>query len=525
MNSPAQPMSIDKRWAWWIPLTLVLCVIAGWAVPGAGYLVPSLLALGIVGLVGAILLFALFGIEAGILVGAVVTAFLLMQRFDEGLAIPVGRFAIRGFYIIATLQLAGLFLMVATRNVLDTVSGREGRTFAARFMGLWMAFVIAGTFTIILNSVFNIHVPVRRLTGELLAWYAIIMPMLFLPLAMAGKISRGQIFLALHALVALGGLAGLILAAFGILPGQVLAMLGWSGTIQGTADLVRGRLPMGHPNHVAAVMNMLLPIAIVYGFLGKHLMLRLFHLACALLMLCGVLFALSRGALLNLAIVAGLSLAYVFLTRENRRWYTPFLMAGAMGVCLVIPAVLFQTFDFSRFWSRGYYEDASVERRAESMRTAFEVWKDHPIRGVSPNAVYPRLELRPQWEPAFGDSISPVIFYKKEFASAETPHNLFLIVPAEVGLIGAALFFGILAYMALVLWRARRLPGVSVGDRRMIAAFLISLAGAMLSGLFESILFVGMRVNVVFWVLFGLALVFTFQAVERRATPDEAPPV
>ncbi len=520
MSELARQQPNDKSWLLWTCFTLLACGVAGFVVPEFSYYVPMLLAVGVFGFIASILLFASFGLEAGFLVGAVLSGFFLMQRFDEGLAIPLGRHVFRGFYILATLQLFGLFLVVAARNLTEHSEGKEGRLFAARFTGLWFAFLFAGTFTIILNTVFNLHVPMRYLSGELLAWYAIVMPMLFLPLALSGSISRGRVFLALHMLVGLGGLAGLILSAFGILPSQLLGMLGWAGTIQGTSDLIRGRLPLGHPNHVAAVMNMLLPIAIVYGLLGKHLVWRVFHLACAMLMLCGVLFALSRGALLNLAIVLALSLAYVFLTRENRRWYTPFLLVGAASALLIVPTVLFQTYDFSRFWSRGYYEDASVERRAESMRTAVAVWGDHPIRGVSPNAVYPRLELRPGWQPRFGDSISPVVYYKGQ-PSAETPHNLFLIVPAETGLIGAVLFFGILAYMGFVLLRARRLSGVSVGDRRMIAAFAISMVGMLLSGLFESILFVGMRLNVIFWVLMGLAFVSTFQAVERREAPNQ----
>jgi O-antigen ligase len=508
----------------WVGLLLLACAITGTLVPAAGYFVPMLLVLGVVGFLGAIGLFSVFGIEGGLLVAATIMSFLLMQRFDEGLAVPLGEFEFRGFYTVTSLLFAALFLIVAARNLTDTMAGQDGRAFAARFMGLWTAFAFSGTFTILVNQVFDEYVPERSLLGELLAWYAILMPMLFLPLALGSRISHRRALWCLHAMVGLGGLAGLVLSAFGILPGQILGALGWQGTIQGTTDLVRGRLPLGHPNHVAAVMNMLLPIALVYGFLGRGWMWRLLHLGCAFFMLCGVLFALSRGALLNMAVVIVVTLAYVFLTRENRRWYTPFLMAGALMVSLVVPLILFQTYDFSRFWSRGYYEDASVERRAESMSTALAVWMDYPIRGASPNAVYPRLELHgSDWEPDFGDSISPVVYYRG-LPTAETPHNLFLIVPAEFGLVGAVIFFGMFAYMAWVLLRARRLPGIDRMDRQLIAAFVFSLGGLLLSGMFEAILFAGMRVNVIFWVLFGVAFVYTFQAVANRKPDSGATP-
>lgn len=510
--------------AWTVGL-LLACILAGLVVPGIGYFVPMLLGLAVFAFAGAIGMFAVFGVEGGLLVSAATMAFLLMQRFDEGLAIPLGVFEFRGFYLVTTMICIVLFFVGAARNISDTVAGNDGRAFAARFMGLWTAFAFSGTFTILVNQVFDEYVPERNLLGELLAWYAILMPMLFLPLALGARISHARTLLCLHALVGLGGMAGLVLSAFGILPGQVLGALGWQGTIQGTTDLVRGRLPLGHPNHVAATMNMLLPIALVYGFLGRGWLWRLFHLGCAMFMLCGVLFALSRGALLNMALLIAITLAYIFLTRENRRWYTPFLMGAALLVSVTIPLILFQTYDFSRFWSRGYYEDASVERRTESMETAIAVWKDFPIRGVSPDAVYPRLELRgDDWEPEFGDSISPVVYYRG-MPTAETPHNLFLIVPAEFGLVGAVIFFSMFTYMAWVLLRARRLPGIDPMDRQMIAAFLFSLIGLLLSGVFEAILFAGMRVNVIFWVLFGIAFVYTFQAVANRdsATSQSTP--
>jgi O-antigen ligase len=499
----------------WMGVILLSCVAAGWLIPEVGYFLPMLLALAVFGFFGAAILFTIFGMEGGLLVGAAVTAFFLMQRFDENLAIPLGEFQFRGMYLAATLQVGMLFLVVTMRKFSDTTAGREGGVFASRFMGLWAAFFFSCAFTVIVNNLLGYHLQHRNIIGEALATYAILLPMVFVPLALSGSISHRRTILCLHALVGLGGLAGFILSAFGILPGQLLGALGWQGTIQGTTDLVRGRLPLGHPNHVAAVINMLLPIAVVYGFLGKGWHWRVFHLGCALFMLCGVLFALSRGALLNLAIVLCITLAYVFLTRDNRRWYTPFLLAAALCVAITVPLILFQTYDFSRFWSRGYYEDTSVERRADSMRTALAVWWDHPFRGVSPDAVYPRLELRHDFEPEFSDSISP-IFYYKGMPTAETPHNLFLIVPAELGFFGAALFFGLLGYMGAVFLRARRLPGMEKMDRQLITAFAISLGATLLSGMFEAILFAGMRTNVIFWVLMAVAFVYTFQAIERR---------
>ena len=74
----------------WMGVILLSCVAAGWLIPEVGYFLPMLLALVVFGFFGAAILFTIFGMEGGLLVGAAVTAFFLMQRFDENLAIPLG---------------------------------------------------------------------------------------------------------------------------------------------------------------------------------------------------------------------------------------------------------------------------------------------------------------------------------------------------------------------------------------------------------------------------------------------------
>lgn len=514
MTQPAPRTASVRADATTIFMVVAVSLLAGSSITLAGYFLPLVLGMAVFGGIAACCTFLVFGAEGGLLAMGALSAMFLMQRFDEQFAIPLGMFEFRGVYIISTLLLCAFVLLILGRRLAGERAQWDASIFAGRWMALWAGFVLSGLVTIAINNAFDRIPTPRYATGELLGLFALVSPMLFLPLALSGAMSERRALWGIHLLVGLGGMAGLILSMFGILPGKVLDLLGWQSTITGTLDLVRGRLPLGHPNHVAAVINMLLPIAIVYGFLGREWRWRLLHLGCAFFMFLGVLFALSRGALLNLTLIAGVTAAYVFLSREYRRWYTPFVAAIAFGMAILVALVLFQKYDFSRLWSQGYYEEASVERRVDSMRTAVQVWKDHPLVGASPNSLYQRLELRHDYEPEFGDRISP-IFYYRGMPTAETPHNLFLIAPAEFGTIGAAFFFGTLFYMGLTLLRARRYPGMERWYRHLITAFILSMLGLLLSGVFEAILFAGMRVNVLFWVLNAFMFTFTFHAVAR----------
>ncbi|MBI1317448.1 MAG: hypothetical protein GC168_00680 [Candidatus Hydrogenedens sp.] len=495
-------------------LVIAACAAAGLFITVTGDALPMLLAGAVATFFVSIVCVTLFGMQGALLFLPLGAAFFLMQRFDEGLAIDLGGFSFRGFYTVIGLLFA-VFALVSIPIRTDTPTKLIDReNLKGAFFICFTGFLAAALLGFALNQMMDGELPDRKPLAELVAMYAIFLPMLYLPLALRADPGPTRTELLLHVCVGLGGLSGLILSAFGILPGQVLGMLGWSGAIGGTADLVRGRLPLGHPNHVAAVLNMLLPPAVVYGLLGRNALLRAFNLGCAGLMLCGVLFALSRGALLNLGIALAATLLYVVFARENRRWYTlPLVLLASLAVAGAAFS-LFASFDFSRYWSKRYYEEKSVERRMDSMQTAVNVFLDYPVLGVTPDAVYPRVDLRPGWEPRFADSISPVIYYKGH-PSAETPHNLYLIVPAEFGLVGAVCFFGLIGAMAYTLLRVRGRPGIEMHDRRMLTAYLIGLGAFMLSGMFEAVLMAGMRLNVIFWVFYGLVFVFAFHAVRR----------
>src|SRR5690606_38047028 len=118
--------------------------------------------------------------------------------------------------------------------------------------------------------------------------------------------------------------------------------------------------------------------------------------------------------------------------------------------------------------------------------------------------LYPRLELRPGWEPLMQDRTSPIFIYK-ERTTAETPHNFYLMLLAEFGLAGALLFLWLLVRAVKPLLRARALDHVELADKRALTAVLIGVVAFLLMGMFEAVLLTGLRANIVFWVYLGLA--------------------
>ncbi|HEX72509.1 MAG TPA: O-antigen ligase domain-containing protein, partial [Candidatus Hydrogenedentes bacterium] len=281
----------------------------------------------------------------------------------------------------------------------------------------------------------------------------------------------------------------------------VLDLIGWTQAIGGTLDLVRGRLPLGHPNSVAAVILLLMPPAVVFGLGCDKGFWRLFHLACAALMFLGVLFALSRSAMLCLVMILAPTMLY--LIWRARGWRRLVLGGLSFVFCAALVAIalyLFSQYDFSRYWSRGYHEDASVTRRTDSLYTALAIWGDYPVFGISPDAFYMRFDIRKDWDMPSRDEISGLLFYKSR-VSAETPHNLLLMALSEFGLLGGSLFLLLLFFLLRLVWRARKQPFISDYDRLALSGLLFGFCGFLLMQIFGAELLAALRASIVFWVM------------------------
>jgi hypothetical protein len=106
----------------------------------------------------------------------------------------------------------------------------------------------------------------------------------------------------------------------------------------------------------------------------------------ALAMFTGILFPLSRSALMVTSGMLVLAAIYLLATRQDARSGDIFLVIAFMVVLAGATAYLFSKYDFSRFWSTGYFEKATLQGRRDSMNTALVAWRDYPLFGAAPDA-------------------------------------------------------------------------------------------------------------------------------------------
>lgn len=249
---------------------------------------------------------------------------------------------------------------------------------------------------------------------------------------------------------------------------------GWPGLIDGRWPSVpyRLRLPLTNPNFLAALLVLLLP----WVFLGSHrasgwpARLALGFLLAALL--AALVATGSRGGVAGGLIGVGVAIAMSRL-RPGRR--TALIAAG--GLLLAGGAVV--------WLSAGTGRSVLLDPAREFLfGQAWSTFAAHPLTGIGLGA-FPRFQ-----EPLPGALESSAIF--------RAPHNLYLTVAAETGLVGV-----LAAGLALGLLLLTGVRGWLAGDptrRAALAATFGTLAGVLVHGLVDSFLFFG-------WYLLGIVFV------------------
>jgi O-antigen ligase len=247
------------------------------------------------------------------------------------------------------------------------------------------------------------------------------------------------------------------LRAFGLVALVFAGSMGLFAILQSAAGVHRiyGLVdtPYGSPfgpyvnrNHFAGLLEMLLPVGILY-IAGRY---RRFSLEAsvgcllaAALALASLLLSGSRGGLLALS--AEIAIATTALrragasTRERRRW----AMAGA--ITLLAGAMLFAYLD-PGWAAKRLGSVAAIDKtwadwagyRKSMARDAFRMWRDHPVLGVGLGdfeTAYPRYQSFPSdlW--------------------IDHAHNDYAEALAETGLLGALLILSALALFLRLAFR------------------------------------------------------------------------
>jgi O-antigen ligase len=247
---------------------------------------------------------------------------------------------------------------------------------------------------------------------------------------------------------------------------------------------------------------------------------RLGLLALAALLVVPLLLSLSRGALVA-TVGATVAMLLVVAPRVTLR-AAPFAVAGLIvlvgmlgadataGVGLRVATIATSITD----------PDRSVSDRYDLWATATGMWGDQPLTGVG-------LRMFPSYRDSYAplhlssgsDVEDPVSGYHRQ--ALLSPHNMYLLVLSEQGLIGALGLGGFLLALAALTWRRTRRESGPLGrpdarspDGRLIRAVAVgALSWTLLNFFFGDI---GGQPTVLMSVSIGLALWWAIQPIPGR---------
>ena len=245
----------------------------------------------------------------------------------------------------------------------------------------------------------------------------------------------------------------------------------------------RAEGPMNEPNRFAQILLMVLPLTLYAYRTARGRRARLGAAAAGALILCGMVFSDSRGALVGLVALALLA-AYVGWIRR-----THLLIAGvliALSLPVIAPRYVARALSLGSVTSlaegtNSKAADGAIRGRATEMLAAAQAFLDHPILGVGPGQYLHFYSLEYQQK-------NPR-FKFRDIQKGRRAHSLYAELPAELGVAGLVSFFAIFVVLLRRLDRARRrwqsarpeLADLAAAFAFSLLAFLITSAFLHLS--------------------------------------------
>jgi len=227
----------------------------------------------------------------------------------------------------------------------------------------------------------------------------------------------------------------------------------------GHPQLFHGRLSSygaySGANDLALIMVCAWPILFKFTDLRHNLLLKLIPLLFCFLLVYVNLRTISRGGLLGMALVVGLSMMRGRSLGKLGRW--GLIVPAALVIIMVGSKILLTRKDTQDFSGR----DKSVEHRLDAWWAGYQMFKSSPIYGIGSDR-FPE--------------------FSKDFGTPFTiqAHNTIVKVVAESGLLGLGCYLGFLFVAFRSLWRSwRRFSRLKPDGPEVLwaEAFAISLIG------------------------------------------------
>jgi O-antigen ligase len=273
-----------------------------------------------------------------------------------------------------------------------------------------------------------------------------------------------------------------------------------SGNAQGDPDLVRmtGAADTS-PNIFGVSLIPPLMLAGAFAFRTAPAAGRMGYSAVCLVLLIGIALTYSRSAVLVL-MVSGM--VGVWLWRHqlsSRHWV-------GMGVIVVIALLLAPTQLWDRIASLGQAAsgevfDYSLWRRTNYVKVAANMFESSPIFGIGPgNFILLHGMAEYQTEPSL-------------IGLPRQPHNAYLQVTTETGLVGLAFFLGTLSAALLAALGAYRQDGP---ERWQAGALFLALIAYTIMGLFSHLL-----LDKTFWTVLAMIRILPERVRFQQSTVQQ----
>lgn len=254
--------------------------------------------------------------------------------------------------------------------------------------------------------------------------------------------------------------------------------------------------PLGDPNFFAQILIVLVPVGLTLAAEARGLRNRVLALGATALILSGAVLTYSRGGALALGCVLLLFLA-------SHRVRPRYLGLGALVLLLLLlvaPSEFVRRLGTIGEILPGGEEvidpDSSFAERKLYALTAWAMFLDHPVLGVGAGNYTVHFDR-------YADEVGFSARDYEQPGEVHYPHNLYLEIAAETGVVGLAVFAGVVVAAFLALRKAR---SVSADFAR---AFEIALVGYLVSSVFLHGHF-----QRYLWLLFGFATALRLMAGE-----------
>lgn len=408
----------------------------------------------------------------------------LPNRFNVGFGWEAGGW---DFFPTDVLVPLLLVLVALVRTQSDTGVSRRTRPSLTILVFLWF---LSGVVPTIWSDARAVSV--EQGLYALLAIGLWTLPILIVPNL---RLSRQEIALILAVFGGLAVFGSLLALLQSLAPRFIYELMGWKFVVVSLDSERRGVLPLGPASVIGAYYAMVIPLAYVMLVSARSGWARTGGGVVIILLGLGCLFTSSRSTFGLLVLV--LLGCFFWIRTERSSWLIPLV---AIALLAVVLAFLLVSLNFERL---GTLQDASTAWRWRGIEVAGEMIRDKPILGHGTESNFHRQEGT--FRTAFvGSKAHEAILYNGRVAPYE-PHNLYLFMAAERGLLGLGVF--LLLYAVLVRWMYQyQAQAATASDQLWMRAFGIGLVAVAIHSMTGSDLIRQARLTPLFWIYAGLAI-------------------